>query len=115
MFVCSQRSLLIPDMYKNEGISDNSDALITIAYQLVCLIKCGGIHMQSICGDTHQCAVVQNDHRISMIRESLEREHGVVGLHDNIAFLRVWKYRICLNQFLWKFIVQTLQQKGSQA
>lgn len=66
--------------------------------------------MQSVYGDPVERRVVQDDDAVGRVCEALEREQGVVGLHDNVRDadrvgrvvrrLLIREHRVCLNQLL---------------
>jgi hypothetical protein len=56
-------------------------------HQAVDLRKRGVLHVQALDGDAVQRGVVQHDDGVGVLREALEREQRVVGLHDHVAGL----------------------------
>ena len=70
--------------------------------------------MQAVRIDARKRAIVEHDYRVGVVREPLERQQRVVRLHHHIAFLRVRKDRVCLNQLFRELIVQSLEEERAQ-
>lgn len=100
------------DLFQNQfsNASESEDD----AYQLVGLIKSRCLDMQSISRYTGQRQVIEDDDRICVICQPLERQHGVIGLHDDVALLGIWKDRVCLDEFLREPVVETFKNERAE-
>lgn len=49
-----------------------------------------------------------------MVRQSFEREEGVVRLYDDVALLCIRKDRIRLDEFLGELVVQPLEYERTK-
>lgn len=74
--------------------------------QLVCLCKRWLLNMESICSDTGQSTIIQNNNRVCILRKASHGKDAVVRLNHNISYaLRIGKHGICLDQFFREPII----------
>ena len=79
-------------------------------HQLVGLCEGGVLDMQHISSNAIQRGIVENNNRIRVVGKTLETQHGVVWLDNNVTSLCiVGEYRIRLNELLRISVIQTFQ------
>ena len=83
--------------------------------ELVCLLERRLLHVERVCCDAAQGAVVKDNDGIGIFSQTSHREQRVVGLHHDVAgVLRVGKDRVRLDQLLGKAVVETFEEKRTQ-
>jgi hypothetical protein len=84
------------------------------AHELICLIERGGLYVQPIARYPRQRPIVEHDDRIGVVRQSFQREEGIVRLHDDVALLCVGKDGIRLDELLGELVVQPLEYERAE-
>ena len=72
-------------------------------YQLISLHKARILYMQSIRCDPRQGRIVQYDHTIRVVDQSLHSQQGIVRLHDDVG--RFGKHGISLDELFGESVV----------
>ena len=71
--------------------------------------------MQPVGSNVRQRTVVENDNRISILRQSSHREDTVVRMnHDVACVCRVWENRVCLDDLLGEAVVEPLEEERAK-
>lgn len=71
---------------------------------------------EAVDGDPIESGVVEDHDGVCVLCEALQREQGVVGLHDDVAgFVLVWEHGVGLDDLFGKAIVEALEQVGARA
>ena len=70
--------------------------------------------MQPIARYPRQRTIVEHDDRIGVVRQSFQREEGVVRLHDDVALLCVGEDGIRLDELLGELVVQPLEYERAK-
>lgn len=85
------------------------------ADELIRLLKGRLLDMKGVRCNARESAIVEDYDRVGVLRQALESEKRVVRLdHDVAGVLSIREDRVRLDQFLWKPIIQPLQQERSE-
>lgn len=79
---------------------------------LLAIARIGAV--QPIRRDPSQRSIIERNDRVRLLYESLDGQHGIVGLHDYVGGLFVVREdRVSLDDLLGEMLLETLEQEGA--
>merc|ERR1711865_793403 len=71
--------------------------------------------LQSAKADIIQCFVIQKETLVGILHPMMEREHGIVGLHNGIRHFRAWNDTEGLHDAVWVLLTHLGDEESSHA
>lgn len=88
------------------------------ADETVGLLERGFLDVECICCNPAQGAIVEDDHRIRVLRKSAERKKRVVRLHYHVSCVfanGVWEDGVSLYELFGEAIIEAFEEEGAES